>query len=98
MGVLAESDLPFHWAAISRPVLVQDSHVFRVRAERSGLFMPEFRVWSEVEHGVTLGSVIDPEDGSVLERIESPATGRVMAVREHPVVYPGTMVARVVAL
>ena len=55
-------------------------------------------MWSEVEHGVTLGSVIDPEDGSVLERIESPATGRVMAVREHPVVYPGTMVARVVAL
>lgn len=98
VGALAEADLPFHWAAMARPVVVQDPQVFRVRAERSGLFMPEFRVWSEVEHGATLGHVIDPEDGSVLERIDSPATGRVMAVREHPVVYPGTMVARVVAL
>lgn len=98
VGVLAEKDLPFHWAAMSRPVVVNDAQVFRVRAERSGLFLPEFTVWSEVEKGATLGHVIDPEDGAVMETILSPTTGRVMAVREHPVVYAGTMVARVVTL
>ena len=98
VGVLAEADLPFHWAAMNRPVAVKDAQVFRVRAEKSGLFLPEFGVWSEVELGATLGTVIDPENGSVLQSIESPASGRVMAVREHPVVYPGTMVARVVAI
>ena len=78
--------------------MVDDAHVFRVRSECSGLFLPQFNVWSEVQEGVALGTVIDPENGSVLERISSPATGRVMAVREHPVVYPGTMVARVVSV
>lgn len=98
VGVLAETDLPFHWAAMTRPMVVDDSKVFRVRAERSGLFLPEFSVWKEVEAGVPLGHVIDPENGTVLERIDSPTTGRIMAVREHPVVYPGTMVARVVSV
>jgi predicted deacylase len=93
---LAEADLPFHWAALNRPVIVTDDQVFRVRAERSGLFLPEFGVWSEVGEGAVLGTVIDPESGGVLESILSPCAGRVMAVREHPVVYPGTMVARVV--
>jgi len=98
VGVLDETDLPFHWAAMTRPAMVDDAHVFRVRSECSGLFLPQFNVWSEVQEGVALGTVIDPENGSVLERISSPATGRVMAVREHPVVYPGTMVARVVSV
>jgi len=98
VGVLADSDLPFHWAAMNRPVAVKDDAVFRVRAERSGLFLPEFGVWSEVEEGEILGTVIDPENGHLLESIMSPTTGRVMAVREHPVVYPGTMVARVVTV
>ena len=98
VGVLDETDLPFHWAAMTRPAMVDDAHVFRVRSECSGLFLPEFNVWSEVQEGVALGTVIDPENGSVLDRISSPATGRVMAVREHPVVYPGTMVARVVSV
>jgi predicted deacylase len=98
VGVLADSDLPFHWAAMNRPVAVKDDAVFRVRAERSGLFLPEFGVWSEVEKGEILGTVIDPENGHLLESIMSPTTGRVMAVREHPVVYPGTMVARVVTV
>lgn len=98
VGVLAEADLPFHWAAMNRPTVVNDAQVFRVRAERSGLFLPEFGVWSEVDEGATLGHVIDSENGSVLETILSPTKGRVMAVREHPVVYVGTMVARVVTV
>jgi predicted deacylase len=98
VGVLAEVDLPFHWAAMNRPTVVNDAQVFRVRAGRSGLFLPEFGVWSEVEEGATLGHVIDTENGSILETILSPTKGRVMAVREHPVIYVGTMVARVVAV
>ena len=39
---------------MNRPVMVDDSKVFRVRAERSGLFLPEFEVWGEVEAGETL--------------------------------------------
>ena len=76
VGILAESDLPFHWAAMNRPVMVDDSKVFRVRSERSGLFLPEFEVWGEVEAGETLGTVIDPESGMVHQTIQSLTTGR----------------------
>jgi len=96
VGVLGEGDLPFHWAALARPVHVTDAQVFRVRAETSGLFLPQINVWGEVEQDAVLGEIIDPSTGATRETITSPATGRVMAMREHPVVYPGTMVARVV--
>lgn len=96
LGVLAESDLPFHWAGLTRPVRVVDAQVDRIRAESSGLFLPSGAVWSEVAAGDLLGQVIDPSSGTVREEICSRSKGRIMAMRDRPVVYPGSMVARVV--
>ena len=98
VGVLSESSLPFHWAGLARPAIVTDAEVVRVRAERGGLFLPVGSPWSEVAEGQEVGRVIDPASGAELEVIASPATGRLMALREHPVVLPGSMVARVVVL
>jgi predicted deacylase len=96
LGVLSEQNLPFHWAALQRPGQVSDADVVRVRATRSGLFMPTGQVWGVVQAGAPLGEVIDPASGALLESVVSPMDGRLLAVREHPAVYPGTMVARVV--
>ncbi len=98
VGVLDEEALPFHWAALQRPVLVTDDEVVRVRAARSGLFLPEGNPWQEVAAGDVLGTVVDPSSGEVCEVIGSPVAGRLLAVREQPVVFPGSMVARVVML
>jgi predicted deacylase len=43
-----------------------------------------------------LGEVVEPFTGELLESLESPVSGTVLAIREQPVVYPGTLVARVV--
>ena len=94
MGVLAESVLPFHWAGLQRPLRVTDANVLRIRASRGGLFLPEGTLWAEIQEGEPLGTVIDPTSGEVLERVSSPAAGRLLAVREQPVVFPGSMVAR----
>lgn len=96
IGVLAEDDLPFHWAALQRPILVTDEEVVRVRAARGGLFLPEGTPWQEVEAGGLLGTVVDPSSGATCEAVTSPVSGRLLAVREQPVVFPGSMVARVV--
>lgn len=97
MGVLPEDNLPFHWAGIQRPRVALDADVQRVRADRGGLFLPLGTVGVEVEAGVVLGEVVDPIGGDTREVITAPLAGRVLALREQPVVYPGSLVARMVA-
>lgn len=96
MGVLPEDNLPFHWAGIQRPVVATDEQVVRVRATRGGLFLPQGAVGGEVAEGALLGEVVDPLAGDTLETILAPRGGRILALREQPVVYPGSLVARVV--
>ena len=96
LGVVGEADLPFHWAGLRRPVEVDDEQVLRVRAERGGLFLPSGETWTEVSEGDLLGTVVDPVTGEVREEVRTPADAHVLAIRELPVVFPGTMVARVV--
>lgn len=96
LGVLPDSCTPFHWATLQRPLVVTDDAVFRVRADRGGLFLPVGELWSEVEAGEHLGDVVDPVSGECRETVTSPVAGRLFAIRELPVVFPGTMVARVV--
>ncbi len=98
VGVLPEDRLPFPWASLARPICVDDDDVIRVRSDRGGLFLPDAAIWKEVAKGDRLGTVIDPVSGAELEEVTSPANGRLLAVRERPVVFPGTMVARVVRL
>lgn len=96
LGVLPDEALPFHWAAITRPERVGDARVLRVRAEHGGLFLPSRRPWERVEAGDPLGEVIDPASGACQERIVAPQAGHLLAVREQPVVLPGSMVGRLV--
>ncbi|NOY28078.1 MAG: hypothetical protein GXP62_19610 [Oligoflexia bacterium] len=96
LGVVAEDDLPFHWATLRRPLAVTDDDVVRVRASRGGLFLPEGTPWQSVAVGDVLGTVVNPATGSSCETVTSPVAGRLLAVREQPVVFPGSMVVRVV--
>lgn len=96
LRVVSDQDLPFHWAGVSRPEVVHDADVHRMRAGRAGLFLPAAGVWDPVAAGEAVGCVIEPTSGAVLEELVSPMDGRVLAIRDQPVVLPGTMVARVV--
>jgi len=97
LGVLPEDGLPFHWAAIQRPIVATDADVVRVRATRGGLFLPYGKMWAETNQGDSLGEVVDPISGDTREIVVAPVAGRVLALREQPVVYPGSLVARIVA-
>ncbi len=96
LGVLPDDALTFHWAGMSRPEIVNDEKVHRIRSDVSGLFLPRHKPWDPVAQGESLGEVIDPISGTQLQVIPSPESGRILALREQPVVLPGTMVARVV--
>ncbi|MCB9759004.1 MAG: succinylglutamate desuccinylase/aspartoacylase family protein [Alphaproteobacteria bacterium] len=96
LGVLPDEHLPFHWAAVTRPRIVTDAQVHRVRASKGGLFLPRHRPWDPIALDQLVGEIIAPESGEVVEAIVAPYAGRLLAVREQPVALPGTMVARVV--
>ena len=96
LGVLPDDALTFHWAGVNRPAVVGDDQVHRIRANLGGLFLPRHTPWESVEKDEPLGEVIDPISGALREVIVSPEGGRVLALREQPVVLPGSMVARVV--
>jgi predicted deacylase len=96
VGVLPDEDLTFHWAGMNRPTVVVDDQVHRIRADVSGLFLPRHRIWDAVEKDELLGEVIDPISGIQVQLIRSPQAGRILALREQPVVLPGSMVARIV--
>ena len=42
-----------------------------------------------------LGAVVDPLTGEVCQRLVSPASGLLFTLREYPVVYEGSLIARI---
>jgi predicted deacylase len=96
LGILPDEHLPFHWAAIQKPIVAEEGDVVRVRAERGGLFLPSGSCWAEVDAGEPLGEVVDAIAGDTREVVRAPVAGRILAMREQPVVYPGSLVSRMV--
>ena len=45
--------------------------------------------------GTHIGDVIEPINGKVIQRIESPMDGIIFTLRENPVVHKGALIARV---
>jgi len=97
LGVVDEQAVPVHWAAIHRPRVVTDAEVLRVRTELGGVFMPSVQAGALVARSQPLGTVVDPVHATVLQRVEAPVAGLVLAIREQPSVHPGSLLARVVA-
>jgi len=95
VGVLPEEQLPFSWASIERPVVVDGGRIERIRAARAGFFVPSVQLGSEVEAGMVFGKVFDVSSGDIREEICATNAGRIMALRVQPVVSQGTMVARI---
>lgn len=96
LEIFPDDALPFHWATVTRPPVVTDGQVHRLRAEVAGLFLPAAEVWGALQAGDRVGRVVDPITGVVRQEVLAPTEGRVLALRERPVVLPGTMVARLV--
>ena len=48
-----------------------------------------------VKKGEKLGEIIDPLEGIIKERLLSPCDGLLFTIREYPVVYEGSLLARI---
>ena len=81
--------------AVRDPYVSTDGEVAFVNADKAGLFVPEVEHDRYVEAGQLLGNVVDPPTGTVLQELRSPADGLLFTLREYPMVYPGSLIARV---
>lgn len=77
------------------PVISTDGEVSFINAEASGIFIPTVGHWKDVRKGEPIGDIVDPLSGTVLHHIDSPIDGEVFTLREYPVVYEGSLIARI---
>lgn len=80
---------------VREPIVSRDGHVSFVNAEASGIFVPCIEHWTHVEKGQHIGDIVYPATGEVLHECCSEVTGVVFTLREYPVVYSGSLIARI---
>jgi predicted deacylase len=96
LGVLAP-DLELEPATHS-PLIAHDGNVHYLNAEVSGMFVPTTAHWMAVERGRLLGRIVSPLRGEILEEVRSPVNGLLFTLREYPLVYEGSLLARIMEI
>jgi len=79
------------------PLIADDSNVHYLNAQTSGLFVPTTSHWTDVRRGELLGTIVSPFSGGILSEVRSPVDGILFTLREYPLVYEGSLMARVMA-
>ncbi|MFQ5672522.1 MAG: M14 family metallopeptidase [Nitrospinales bacterium] len=81
--------------AVKNPLLAGPEQVVVVNAKHPGLFIKRAALGQNIRQGETLGEVVDPCHGTVLEELKSPANGFIFTLRELPLAYSGAILARI---
>jgi predicted deacylase len=80
----------------TRPPLVSKDHsVGFLNSDAGGIFIPHAAHGSRVNSGDCIGNVIDPLTGSVVEETLAPCAGLLFTLREYPLVFGGSLLARI---
>ncbi len=77
------------------PHISTDGEVAFINADSAGLFVPEVEHDRYVTCGQLVGNVVEPATGTVVQELCSPVDGLLFTLREYPMVYPGSLIARV---
>lgn len=80
---------------ISTPIVSRGDNVDFINARFSGIFVPEIKEGTIVNRGAHIGDIVDPLRGVVTERVEAQEKGYLFTVRAYPVVYEGSLIARI---
>lgn len=86
------------WAGETKPPrtpLISRDEVAFINADKAGIFIPSVPHNGMVKQGEELAVIADPLSGEVLQTLMAPADGLLFTLREYPVVYPGSLLARI---
>lgn len=80
---------------IGKPIISTSGEVCFLNAEESGLIIPTVKHSDRVSKGDLLCRIVDPFEGTVLQDVLSPVDGLLFTLRTYPVVYEGSLIARI---
>ncbi|MFI3264845.1 MAG: M14 family metallopeptidase [Rikenellaceae bacterium] len=66
-----------------------------LNAEASGIFLTTRKTSEMLECGEEVGTIVDPLTGEILHHVLSPVRGYLFTLRAYPVVYDGSLLARI---
>jgi predicted deacylase len=82
-------------ASVREPIISAEKQVNFINANTSGIFMPSVKHLDEIEKGAEIGEIYNSLTGEIDEKVVSPCDGVIFTLREYPVVYEGSLIARV---
>ncbi len=91
LEMLTDVEIP----KIREPIVSLDGAVGFINSPAAGIFVPEISFGSTVEKGDIIGKIVNPLTGSTAENAVAPCSGLLFTLREYPVVYGGSLIARI---
>lgn len=80
------------------PLISSEHAVYMIHSQSAGIFLPMTENFKELHEGDMVGEIIDPYRGEKKQEIFAPCDGMIFSVREYPVVYQGSLLARILAM
>ena len=80
---------------ISKPIVCKGDSVEFLNAATSGIFITELKCGVVVADGEEIGQIVEPLTGAILSRVVSPVEGYLFTIRAYPIVYEGSLMARI---
>jgi len=92
MGVWAEAPGNI---SVSAPTVSVGNQVNFINADASGVFLTEIKNNMIVEKGEKIGEIVSPLTGEILQPVEATTRGLLFTLRAYPIVYQGSLLARI---
>jgi len=80
---------------VIEPFTSEIGDVFYLNAEASGLFVQDIKHCAVINKGDKIGRIVDPLTAEVRSEVFAPSKGILFTIREFPVVYEGSLLARI---
>lgn len=80
---------------VHEPITSEGREVGFVNSDAAGIFVPCANFGDTVKKGEHIGDVVDPLSSKVVERVTAVCDGMIFTLREYPVVYGGSLLARI---
>lgn len=90
LGMFTEDTAP-----VREPIVSTDGEVHFLNANALGMFVPCAQHFMDMRKGEKIGEIINPLTGEIAQEVLSPCDGILFTLREYPLVYEGSLLARV---